>query len=496
MIFSSKPIYVIGYPPKNFKQLVRWLLFVWLITSGFPSDSQTKKGDLGAIRLENSKFKIGVSDGDSLILIAFSYQNKRFFRSYTTNGKQLWTSMLKSKRAITDNLIGVLQNENEFLLYFEANSKENEIEVISINKRVKAIEQRELDLVNGKVKVLSAIKDKNQLIILVESKKTKEVGAIVVDNSGQPKYTTLSTNSSETSFILKGDYQFIEPNNQLKPGALIDARKVYRISQSQYLLVVDPTNTTDRGNVNVFKLDLTENSLNHRTLRNEYTLNSRAVRTYYHNETLYRLVIESNLFSLNIYDLQGQLLQQFKFTPNDDFNFPNSNISHSGGMNIFGSDRIAGPLDKTRKVLRFLAKGNPFLKVESRKDSLLELTIGSFKELEKDEYEVVPSHGVYDSDGSLMNPLPMEKKELERKDMSETTVFKSVLTPEFGQTAKNLFVETPRDLMQNFIERQEEEMILTLTFPHNEYFQWVVLENVKKGISMLYSMRMEYFKSF
>lgn len=489
-----------AFPGLNFglthrKSLTLAVLLLLSMTVAKPLNAQRKRGNLGSLRLIDKPFKYGVTDSDSLILVAFSREDKRYFRTYSHDGEFIRSSIVTG-RSSTHNrdLLGMLQNENEFLFFFRPSQRANEIEQVSIAKYKKAVTQEELDLAKGKFRVLTSINDRKLLIVLVENRKTKQLGYVRASSEGVLVYQDLQTEEPELGTLLKGEFQFVEEDNELGTESLAGPKKAYPFGGEKYLLLSDPAVTQDKGIIHLFKLDLEANKLTHRRLRNEHTLVSKSVRSYYHRGVLYRLTIERDFLNLSMYDGNGNQVRQFNYGRNDDFNLANSRVYRSGGVSLFASDLASGELTKTKDILRFMDRGKPILKVETRKDDLLELTIGSYNEIKRDETQRTTYMMPFDLGGGtfLTLGIGVASGAVKIVDKSAITRFKSVLTPQFEFTDKTVFVGKPQSPMQDFLRRQDDKISPVLTFPFLPGYAALLIENSKTGETTLYTVLNAY----
>ncbi len=468
-------------------------LLLMLTTAGF---TQSKKGELGPLRLSSSSFKAGISDGDSLLLIAFSQDNKRHYHSFTADGIKRWTATHRSKRLVKDQLLGTLQNDNDFLLFSAPQEKENELEVVRVNKHENDLKVEELDLAKGKTRILTSIQVRDRLVVIVHNRKSKEIGAILAQSSGDVSYLPLTYTEKDMALFLKGDFVTVNEQEPLGFKSLIQTKKAYPLTPDEFLLVADPFGRNDQGSIRVFNLDLESRTLKMRTIRNEETLISGVVRTYYHDKVLYRFINTDSRLSLTLYNQYGGFIRKYAYGADDDFQLANSRVYRSGGVGILGFDRIDGELKKTRKILRFTAQGLPFIKVETRKDSLIELTIGAYQYNTEDE--VLKDHVTWETiDGMpVMGFDPFMGTVVGTIDKTQITSFKTILSPEYELTKQTTEMSEPQDLLKRFIDRQKGELGLVMTFPHTPYHRYLILENEKEGVSVLYTIRKEYFKNF
>lgn len=103
--------------------------------------------------------------------------------------------------------------------------------------------------------------------------------------------------------------------------------------------------------------------------------------SYLHNNILYQIIGCQQELYFSAYDLQkDMLLKDFTIKENEEISFKNTPVIQEGGTSIY-SQGVEKELEKTKQILRKIAKSNLAISVYSSKHDL-EISLGGYKEVQ------------------------------------------------------------------------------------------------------------------
>lgn len=153
-----------------------------------------------------------------------------------------------------------------------------------------------------------------------------------------------------------------------------DGDKLHMIFDGYYLRGKKSDDTTTE----ILTLDWNTGKTRYRTLPTIDQGRTPSFNSFLHQGKLFRVNIEKDSFKLVAYDFDSlQPLKEYAYAENEDIAIKSTPVHQRGAGGLFSSDNDI--IEKQDKVMKNLASGVPAIAVDTRSDSTLQLTIGSYK---------------------------------------------------------------------------------------------------------------------
>lgn len=312
--------------------------------------------------------------------------------SYIFNGKIYWNLIDKNGEVLVKKAInaqttrlsprGAIFANNRFF-HFYKNGDNQQIEIIESDNQGQNIKLFPTKILAKKERFIGAIADQNQFFLLALNKKEKTLKVSKFDPDQQKFVTTdFEIKDYIVDKLNKVKFTPIRKNDLLSPYQAAALLKLYVLNDQKLLLTIDGEKARGKGTTELLTLDLAQRKLENQIVgKNTFTLDDRTKSLVYQNH-LYRIGVNREMLNISIYQLADLTLKkEYQFTTNDEIDLLDSPFfSESDGNNGFYLFTPSNKtLDKpdTKKLLKKLAVGAPFILPQSLDSNQLLLTVGT-----------------------------------------------------------------------------------------------------------------------
>lgn len=314
--------------------------------------------------------------------------------SYHFNGKLYWNAIDKAGQLIEkrDLSVGSLKMQPKGAIYtdthffhFFKDMDSHRLKIIRANKDGNAEDLLQKEVLGKKERFIGIISDKNVFCLLLLNKKEKALKVF--------KFNTTTQNFDQTVFSLKEylveklhkvQFTSIRSSDLIGPQQAAAKLKLYVQSEDELLLTIDGEKASGYSLTEIIGLNLTTQELSNKKVGiNVYEMNGRA-NSLIVKDYMYRIAVNRENLEISKYLLADLSLQkEYKFTKQETISLLDSPFftesDNSNGFYLFNPARKNKTTDQpeTKKLLKKLAVGSPFIIASAFNTEQTLLTIGS-----------------------------------------------------------------------------------------------------------------------
>jgi len=186
----------------------------------------------------------------------------------------------------------------------------------------------------------------------------------------------LLKNTVSDKFRLKTPIQMVTSAKPLEPKTASTMRKIYLLGENKIVMTLDGFEAFN-NKTKALLFDWESETVKQKIYGS--IGDGASTNSYIKGESLYRIYLTRTMMEMTIHNLSdGEMLKQFRYLKDDPIDIMDSDVfTESNGFSIWDDGR---PIEKgiTKKVLKKLAKGVPFIYAENVDDEKMILTIGNF----------------------------------------------------------------------------------------------------------------------
>ena len=314
--------------------------------------------------------------------------------SYAFNGKLYWNAIDKkgqvlekmtlSLGAVRTKPEGAISTDTHFY-HFYKDSDNQSIKIICAAANGKNGKILQKELLAKKERFIGAIADKNTFFLLALNKKAK-VLTIFKFNTQTESFdkTTIPIKDALVDKFHKVNFRAVKAKDLMSPYQAASLLKLYVLKENQLLLSIDGEKARGHGTTELITLNLTEATTNTKILGKSALAVEGHTKSLVLDQHIYRITATKELLNVSIYNLTDYTLKkEYEYTKEETIGILDSPFfsesESNNGFYLFNPAR-KGKIEQpeTKKLLKKLAVGSPFIIATAFDDQQTLLTIGTY----------------------------------------------------------------------------------------------------------------------